>query len=603
VIRATLASLRRRFFALAAADVLAKALVVALAAPLTSLAFRAFVERTGRDVLADVDILHFALSPLGLASFGLVGVVAAGAWFWELLTQLQILWADESRLPIDAGAAVRASLSHVGAALRLGGRILGGAAIRLAPYAVAAAALYQRLLTAHDINYYLANRPPTFYIAVAAGGMLATLATWHVGSFLAARALSLPLLLTEDLSPAAALRASCTATAGRRWSIAAWLAGAAAAAWIASAALTTGFLWCCGQATRWISSLEALALAVGVLLVAHFALQLAASVLGNAFLSATLWQLYATAPHRAYARPTSASRLAGGLRRLAAWSRRRWLVTGLAAALLAALVGAVSFAGLETTDRAVVTAHRGGAFAAPENTLAAIEGAISAEADWVEIDVQETADGEVVVIHDSDLLRVGGSPLKVWETPWAALRAIDVGSYHGAQFADQRIPTLDETLQACRGRVGVNIELKYYGHSQRLPAAVVEIVERNGMADQIVVMSLERALVAEVKQLRPDWQVGLLTAVAASDLTRVAADFLAVQHKLATPEFVERAHRRGKRVAAWTINDRSAAVRMISRGVDDLITDDPAMVRAVLRERSELSLAERWLVGLASSLR
>ena len=112
-------------------------------------------------------------------------------------------------------------------------------------------------------------------------------------------------------------------------------------------------------------------------------------------------------------------------------------------------------------------------------------------------------------------------------------------------------------------------------------------------------MSLESKGIAKVKSLRPDWTVGLLTAVSAGDLTRAKADFLAVNSKLATRGFIQAAHRRDKTVSAWTVNDAYAMSAMISRGVDNLITDYPALARQVLAERKQMSPLERLMVEMA----
>jgi glycerophosphoryl diester phosphodiesterase len=231
--------------------------------------------------------------------------------------------------------------------------------------------------------------------------------------------------------------------------------------------------------------------------------------------------------------------------------------------------------------------------------MASILQAIDDKADWVEIDVQESQDGVVVVAHDSDLKKVAGVGVKIWEATAEELQAIDIGSYFGPEFKDQRVPTLADVLEACRGRVGVNIELKYYGHNQNLEQKVVDLVEQHQMAGQIVIMSLEAAGVQKVKQLRPQWTVGLLTAVVAGDLTRTDVDFLAVNTNLATASFVRSAHAKQKKVHVWTVNDVITMSMMISRGADNLITDHPGLARQVLRERAAMSPAERLLTELA----
>jgi glycerophosphoryl diester phosphodiesterase len=203
-----------------------------------------------------------------------------------------------------------------------------------------------------------------------------------------------------------------------------------------------------------------------------------------------------------------------------------------------------------------------------------------------------------VVVHDSDLMKAGGSPLKIWEATAAALRAVDIGSRKGLQFAGERVPTLAEALALCKGRVRVVVELKSYGHAQRLEERVVEIVEAAGVADQTVFMSLNHDMVRKMKALRPSWRVGALVATAIGDLTSLGADFLAVPAGMATRAFVRQAHRAGQEVYVWTVNDPARMIQAMSRGVDGLITDKPELGRRVIHRRSAMSDAQRILVAL-----
>ena len=143
------------------------------------------------------------------------------------------------------------------------------------------------------------------------------------------------------------------------------------------------------------------------------------------------------------------------------------------------------------------------------------------------------------------------------------------------------------------------IELKYYGHDIALAQRAVDIVEGLAQAGNVVAMSLEYDQVRRMRELRPQWTLGLLTAKAVGDLTTVDADFLAVNAGIATRAFVRRAHARGKKVYVWTINDPVQMFRMLNLGVDGLITDEPAIARWVIERRSGMSSAERLLVGLA----
>jgi glycerophosphoryl diester phosphodiesterase len=246
----------------------------------------------------------------------------------------------------------------------------------------------------------------------------------------------------------------------------------------------------------------------------------------------------------------------------------------------------------------VVIAHRGSSETAPENTLAAFRLAVEQRADFVELDVQESLDGEVVVMHDADLMRVGRSPHKVWEANAADLRAIDIGSYVGSQFSNERVPTLAEALAVCKGGSRVIVELKSYGHDQRLEEKVAAIVEASGMVNDTIFMSLDHDMVRRMKMLRPEWRVGVLVAKALGDLTSLEADFYAVEARLATRSMVRQAHRAGRDVYVWTVNDPAWMLSAMSHGVDGLITDKPEVARLVVARRAGMSDAQRILVAL-----
>lgn len=166
-------------------------------------------------------------------------------------------------------------------------------------------------------------------------------------------------------------------------------------------------------------------------------------------------------------------------------TRQRLWVLAVTGILLALLIGFITLNSYRMTDHTRVMAHRGASKSAPENSLAAIGQAIEDGADWVEIDVQETLDGHVVVMHDSDFMKIAGNLLKIWDATLDDLRSIGIGSWFDPRFADESVSKLSDLLELCRGRVGVIIELKYYGHDQQLEQRVFDIVEQAKMVDQV----------------------------------------------------------------------------------------------------------------------
>jgi glycerophosphoryl diester phosphodiesterase len=326
-------------------------------------------------------------------------------------------------------------------------------------------------------------------------------------------------------------------------------------------------------------TLPVVAFLVGTVLILSALANLAISFLSTAFLGLIVVGLYRRSTGRG-----SMGRALDGQKRLAGPAvirlpRRAWRWIGFAAVAAAAIYATVLSLNVPVGDSIEITAHRGSSGLAPENTMAAVEQAIVDGADWVEIDVQETADGIVVVHHDSDFRKIAGSRLRIWEATYEELRSLDIGSWFAPEFSGERLPTLEDVLLASKDRIRVNIELKHYGRARRLEEAVIEVVEKTGMESQIAIMSLKRESIQRARALRPEWTVGFLSAAAIGNLTRIDADFLAVNSGLATRSLIRAAHRRGQEVHVWTINDPAAMSALIGRGVDNLITDFPAVAR------------------------
>lgn len=584
---------------LIASDLLFKAIALLLLTPLVSLLFRLFVVASGRTVLADADIARFLLHPLGWLAFVLVGGAVVCIFALEQAVLMTVCIGAKQQMPFQPGSVLLFVAANSARLLQLTSRIVTRLAIVALPFLAVGGTVFWLLLSDHDINFYLANKPLKFWLAVSligvtlfvmAGLMLKKITGW---------AFATQLLLYEKFSPGKALKESQQRSLGHRFAISraivAWAIFNVAVGFIVSVAvikfgqlvvpLATGSLW-------------TLVFTVGLVILLGAITNLATSLLSNASCASLLGLLYLKLAAQS---EVSLPEISEQRTRWLPWNftRRRMLVCSAIFTLIAGLVGATAMHGMHLEDRVEITAHRGGAGVAPENTLAAIRQAIEDNPDWIEIDVQETKDGVVVVAHDSDLARVGGNPVKIWEATADELRSIDIGSYFGRQFKDERVPTLEEVLKVCKGKVGVNIELKYYGHTQDLETRVIELVERFQMESEIVVMSLESKGINKMKSLRPEWATGLLTAVVAGDLTRANADFLAVRSSIASRGFIEAAHNRNKTVSAWTVNDGYAMSAMISRGVDNLITDYPAVARRVLAEREEMSPLERQMAELA----
>jgi len=574
------------------------ALILIILGPLASGLLRLALSFSGNAALSDQDILFYVLTPGGLiAMLGVASVFSIIVFLEHAALVTVILQAQEDEPP-GVTAVLKYLIGKSKMLFSLAARVLVRVLLIMAPFGLLLLLVYKFLLGEHDINFYLAEKPPEFLWAVVWGGLIGV----SCGAILMRQFISwvfcLPLLLTRELTPAQSIQQSVAATRGHRLRIGAWLTG-----WlifsVLMAAIVTGLTGMAGNflVPSAVDSFQRLLLTLSLLLMLVTLLNFGLTWLNSSFLSIIIVSLY----RGAGLAPAGSSPVnQGSNQRLEKLLKPGWLAALLvASAVIATFVvnGILDRVPLE--DHTQVMAHRGASSVAPENTLAAIQAAIDAGANWVEIDVQETADGEIVVIHDSDLKKISGQPVKVADSTLAELQQFDIGSWFDPRFEEQRIPTLARVMDLCKNRIGVNIELKYYGGEKRLEESVAEIVESAGMEQQVVFMSLDYGGIQRMRKLRPGWKMGLLSSVSLGNLGRLDLDFLALNARSASRSRIRHIQESGKQIMTWTVNDAIGMSSMFNRGVDFIITDKPALAVSVLEQRADLEPTQRLLIQLA----
>ncbi len=567
-------------------------LVIALIAPIMAFAVNFAVSLSNQSALTDQDIAMFILSPAGF-------VVAVVMLSLFLLAEVLVfaVMAGSLRMgeqdPWRAGSsAIGLILNNFSSLLSFAVRLVLRVLVLILPFAAVSAVIAWWTLTEYDINYYLTFHPPSFWLAVILIGLVALALAWVLIRRLSAWALSLHLVLFEGLAPADVFAESARRMEDKRVrlqiQLVLWVLVRLAIATVLGG--IAGLLFELVPLKEGVNLRLALTLSLTVAALWSLAgLVLAATALGA--LSVLLDGFFEPkATEKPHPQPQN-------LR------PRLFAVVGAAAiAVLAGLwFGQEVLARVQATDDVDVIGHRGAAALRPENTMSAIVKAIEDGADWVEIDVQETADDVVVVAHDSDFMKLAGVNLKIWDATMDDLADIDIGSWFDPEFSDERTPTLKEALTAAKGKSKVIIELKYYGHDVDLENRVAAIVEEMGMQDDVAIMSLKYSAVQKMIKLRPDWRVGVLAATAVGDLAGLDGDFIAVNANMASPGLIRSVQEAGKDFYVWTVNDPLQMSAMASMGVDGLITDKPATAKEVLRVRAELGPGERLLLWLATA--
>lgn len=231
-----------------------------------------------------------------------------------------------------------------------------------------------------------------------------------------------------------------------------------------------------------------------------------------------------------------------------------------------------------------VIAHRGASAEEPEHTIAAYDLALAQGADALELDVRLTADGRPVVLHDATLERTAGLRAAIAETPSWALPG-EAGPLPLGAVLDRYGDTTHWL-----------VELK--GAGPALVDEVVEAVTSRGLTSRTTVQSFHHVALRRVREREPGLDVAPLLAPGLPGRVRRAAVARAgrwaggvgVVHHEVDAALVLHAHARGLAVRAWTPNGRAELERLVDLGVDGLVTDVPALARAVVRgARSSLA--------------
>ncbi|WP_346798442.1 glycerophosphodiester phosphodiesterase family protein [Halomonas sp. Bachu 37] len=597
-------------------------LASALLLPLVAWIIRHFLARLQRTVIGIEEFMALIFSPVGLLTM----LVVVGLSFLLLYLQhagmmlvavrprdnhyrlaFEALWRCLRRLPALSGLVVMQVGSHL---------------LLLAPFMFACAWLYDFWLGGLDPYYVQRIRPPAFwYFLVSALPLVlcwAAVAAWLYLRWL----LALPVLILEGQGPRAALKRSVSLTRGWRRSIAIAIISLLVlivalpflVTWVFDEVVTP-LLW-------WLPERNAVLIpAMLAYLTGYVLITLTVTFLGvaaNALLSACLYMRLAhEAPRPLPPQPDAhPGRLAWAVELsvlLFAASQAWWIVNSF-----------------EIRDEVTIIAHRGSSMTAPENTIAALQQAVADQAHYIELDVRLSADNEVLLYHDTNMMRLTGDPREFGELTRQELQEFDVGSWFGDRFIGETIPGLDQALTAVRGKAGLMIDMKpLLGEERALaeavlttlreeaeqrtacyqrldadrPEALTECGNRDVMQEmRLATMSPEMATYLKARE--PDLRITLLAQlVLPGTLNRSGFDALGLRHTRISEEEIELAHRFGYEIHAWTVNGRARMSQLIDLGVDAIITDYPVHLRELMDERRELSDGALMLVKLRNWLR
>ena len=269
-----------------------------------------------------------------------------------------------------------------------------------------------------------------------------------------------------------------------------------------------------------------------------------------------------------------------------------------------------------TASHILNIAHRGARSLAPENTLAAARKGLEAGADMWELDIQMTADGELIVIHDSTLKRTSNvrevfpsrKPWLVHEFTLDEIRLLDFGSWFTEQdpfgqmaagmvaesdlasYVGQQAPTLEEALTfTLEHGWSVNLEIKDLSgnpDSHQVAKEVLALVEDLDMVESVLISSYNQTYLAQVRKAHPHVVTGILVSKPHPHpetlLRQLGAQAYHPRLSAFRPADIALLHRQGCRVHIWNANDRKTMQRLVRAGVDGIFTDFPQLLTSVL---------------------
>ena len=239
-------------------------------------------------------------------------------------------------------------------------------------------------------------------------------------------------------------------------------------------------------------------------------------------------------------------------------------------------------------EKILIIAHRGASNIAPENTLKAFKKAIEFRADYIEFDVHQSKDGEIVIMHDGNTLRTTGHFGIINRMALSDLKELDCGE-------GEKIPTLEEVIEVAKGKIGLNCEIKDRGIAEK----IIKILRESDMVDTTIVSSFKHDILLKIQKLDSQIKLASLeptrTGWIKSWITRkkllsvaIKNNFYAINpfYKLVNQKFVESSHKNNIKIFPWTVDSESTIKKLVKIGVDGIITNHVSRVKDILNNKS-----------------
>lgn len=563
-----------------------QATVVLVVIPQLRRILDAVLASTGLNALTEQDVVQVATDVPALLYIGLIGVIASVVVFVEMVVLLVMAHRHQSGLDVS----VRSVLGDLWGAVR---RLPRWSTFALIPYFF----VILPLGTVGPVAFLVRRIEVPDFISGELTKTTTGTIVWY-GALLLLVALNLRLLLTlsvylaERTTVGRAMARSWRLTRGQSWrlllviGLVNGLAGLLALG-IGGAALrpTAWVEQTQPDAAPWVGGISLALTQVGVFVVTGFAAVTISHTLAASHAVLAGRAAFADSPYDRTADAAPVFDRARLLHRLETPSRGqhalRYGLVVLGVALLATLsVIQTQRLNRPTPTDAAVVAHRGLISDAVENSVPALEAAAELDVDYVEIDLLQTADEGIVVIHDDELGRLAGLDQRI--SQMTLEEATAVVQRQGGHEAP--IPSFEEVVaRSVELEQPLLVEIKTHGgESEGYVADVLEVLERHDVADVSLVQAIDRDIVEQVDALAPDVPLAYVVPIRFGYLPSTPADYVVVETSAYNDRFLEAARDADVEIMVWTVNDDATAKMLIRDGVDGVITDEPAMFAAEL---------------------
>lgn len=249
-----------------------------------------------------------------------------------------------------------------------------------------------------------------------------------------------------------------------------------------------------------------------------------------------------------------------------------------------------------------VTAHRGASANYPENTMRAFVGAKDLGADWIELDVQQTKDNKIIIIHDKNLKRTTGVNKNTKELSYEEIKNLDAGSFFDKTYEGEKIPLLEEVIEFAKvNNMKLNIELKPTGEEIDFVGKVIEIIKKYHFEENCVLASSNYNILEEVKKEDANMKTLYVMSLAYGNITELqSADAFSIESTSITSSLVSHIHKEGKKIQAWTVNTEESIQKMIDLNVDNIITDNVTLARNTIYSNKTSDFIKEYIKWLES---